>query len=146
LRRVQRNRAEQGLRNLVIGEIERLLREHINEAGKDARALCGSRYNNSLGIALAFVIEEEEILVLAQGSTERSAILIAVQGLGSDCEEIARVEGAVAEEVVEIAVEGVGAGLGDDRGRRAARWPYSAGALRVRMRNSATASTGMRMA
>ena len=74
----------------------------------------------ALGIALAFVIEEEEILVLADGAAERGAVLIAVQRFGCGGEEIARVQGVVAEELVEIAVKGVAAGFGDHRCGRAA--------------------------
>ena len=59
----------------------------------------------ALGIALAFVVEEEEILVLTDGTAQSAAVLVAVQRLGLRGEEIARVHGVVSEEIINIAMK-----------------------------------------
>ena len=62
-------------------------------------------------IALAFVVSEEEIFVVPDGAAERGAELILVQRLSGCGEEVARIEGVIAEEVVEVAVKLVRAGF-----------------------------------
>src|SRR5580698_1919611 len=63
----------------------------------------------------SFVIAEEKCLVLANRPADRTAKLIAVKiRLGSIVEEIARVRGAIAIELVGVSVERVGTRLGDN--------------------------------
>jgi hypothetical protein len=65
-------------------------------------------------IAEAFVGKEEEVLVLADGAAEAAAELVALEfGAAGGVKEVAGVEVVVAVEVVEAAVELVGAGLGE---------------------------------
>ena len=71
-------------------------------------------------LAVAFVVGEEEELVLAEGATEGGAEVVALElGDAGAVEVVAGVEVAVAEELVDGAVEGVGAAGGDDGDLRA---------------------------
>ena len=87
----------------------------VGEPGKIAGALGRRRHDGGLrlafAVALPFVIGEEKVLVLADGTAESGAVLVAVQRLGGGGEEVPRIHGVVAEELVEIAVEGVTARL-----------------------------------
>ena len=69
-------------------------------------------------IARALISAEEEQLVLDDPAAGGAAELVPLQGVARGCEEVARVQIAVAEIVEEIAVKLVRAGLGDgvDRG------------------------------
>ncbi len=117
-----------GSRERLAGELvdERngLSRGGIGESGEIACSLRGGGHDSGLclarGIALPFVVEEEEILVLADRSAQRGAVLIAVQRFGLGGEEVARVHGVVPEELVDIAVKIVASRLGDYRCGRAA--------------------------
>ena len=103
-------------------------------AGALGRGGYDGRLRRALGIALALVIDKEEILVFADGSAQRRAVLIAVQRFGCGGEEVARVEGVVAQEIVNVAMKGVAAGLGDHRGGRAAGFAILGG--RVQRENA----------
>ena len=66
-------------------------------------------------LAVAFVVGEEEELVLLDGAAERRAEVVALElGDAGAVEVVARVEEAVAEELVDGAVELVGAAGGGD--------------------------------
>ena len=71
-------------------------------------------------LAVAFVVGEEEELVVPDGAAERGAEVVALElGDAGLVEVVAGVEEAVAEELVGGAVELVGAGGGDDGDLRA---------------------------
>src|SRR5213594_4133043 len=61
--------------------------------------------------AEAFSVEEEEGVVAADGSADHSAVLVLDQLRDGGGEEVASVQVVVPQEVVQIAVETVGAGL-----------------------------------
>ena len=63
-------------------------------------------------LAEAFVVEEEEGLVVAYGTADGGAELVALEGCGLGGEIVAGVESAVADELVESAVEAIGASAG----------------------------------
>ena len=70
--------------------------------------------NDAEMLAHPFVVGEDEELVFDDGRAEAIAELVALERLGFGREEVAGVEGVVAEEFVDAAVDLVGAGLGGD--------------------------------
>ena len=82
-------------------------RDRFEQRGR----ICGS-----FAAALAFVVGEEEGLVLLDGTANGGAELILAQGLGlrRDLQERTGVRGAVLQVIVNRTVQIVGAGLGDD--------------------------------
>src|SRR5690348_7224143 len=85
--------------------------------GSGARVIIGHQRHiaESEVLTIALIIAEEKELVAADGAAERTTELIALKfGDGADVEIIARVEDAVAEKFVHVAVDVVCAGHGND--------------------------------
>ena len=62
----------------------------------------------------ALISAEEEYLVFLDRAADYTAKLIASQGISRQPEGVARVEVAVAKELESVAVQAVGAALGDE--------------------------------
>ena len=105
-------------RNDVAGE--RLARERIVDDAARRAVVAGAHgrgrhrvvEDQALLLAHALVAGEEERALAHDRAAERGAELLPLQLLGLAGEEVARVEGVVAHEVEQRAVELVGAGLG----------------------------------
>src|SRR6266481_3474939 len=81
---------------------------HLREI---ALALGWSRHNGGLGFALAvtqaLVVREEEIFVAANGAADGGAELVLVERLNLRSEKVSRIQVAVPQEFIEIAVNAV---------------------------------------
>ena len=81
----------------------------VNEAGEIAGAFCGGGNDGglrfALPIALAFVVDEKEILVVADRAAEGCAELVLVQRFGGGGEKISGIERVVAKKVIDVAVK-----------------------------------------
>ena len=139
----QRNGTEKERRNLIAGkwlarkfvdQRHGLASGWIDNARKITRALrrgrnnCGLRF--TLHIALAFIVDKEEIFIAANGAAQSRSKLILVQRLGCRGEKIPRIEGVVTEEFIKIAVETVSAGLRNNGRCRAACLAILSGGIR----------------
>src|ERR1035438_2983258 len=95
------------------------LREQLGEIGVAAVSLkhCWDRVDKRyrLANARAFVVPEEKSLVLADGSADREAeLILAVLSLGNAArvlEEVCGIQGVVAQELPDVAMEFVGPGF-----------------------------------
>src|SRR6202030_3739074 len=112
-----------------VGRGERVAGENAGDYGIDDPAVvggglgdvCVGGYGGDGGdadvFALAFIGAEEEGFVADDFAADGAAELVVVEGVlldGFRVEEVAGVEGVVAEEFVDAAVEVVGAGAGDE--------------------------------
>src|SRR6266481_6839336 len=77
-----------------------------------------TREGDAPALELLFAVEEEESLVLDDGSAERTAELVEIELFRSFCEEALCVERLVAEKFEERAMEIVAPGFGGDEDGR----------------------------
>ena len=80
----------------------------------------GRGFGLALPVAQAFEVGEEEVAIAPNRTTESRAVLILMQRLHGRREEIAGIEGIVAQEIISSAMECVAAGARNDAGGRTA--------------------------